>query len=615
MSSDDDDECSVFSDSCFNDSLSSPEDSGNDDDDEEEEEEEEEDREAVCVSECVNDTLGQTVSSGIVPDALNDEDSETLIDASTHLPVHRPTPVGALSESSADEDNTLWEKYNELLQMSPSQYFTNPPFTPEQEPMIVETDHQYKECVLQVWDTMLEHCAQQSCPQTTLSRTSSEEELRSIFGMEDTDEELDDDVFEPQTPPCPPPPITEPQTPPCPPPPIPEPQTPPCPSPPITEPQTPPCPPPPIPEPQIPTCPPPSIPEPATVNFGYQALPYDGSSLYEVQQTSQQLHYGHSVDGSSTFSSVGAESCYHTQTFTQRSNFSLSHSTAGGCSTLPFAAAESRYHTQTFAQTCYHTQAFMQSDSSHYTVGDYSTRSFPEAESHCNTQRLVQGSSFNSSRSTVGGCSAVPVVGAESHYHTQTLEQSGNFNWYYSALGGCSIRPPVEGESHCHTQPFGQAGNFNWSHGTVHDGRTTAVHDADIPQGIAALPQPALSESGAQTHETVVKRSRPAPLTLTPADASKPAKPSPLQLCGGRNDTVTTPPPAPGPSTAEAKEMWDEYAANRCTFPEYFIYPPFTPEQENGIVSIDHPFKDYVMQCWQDRIHSSTVGWLEDLVN
>ena len=105
VSSDDDDECSVFSDSCLNDSLSSPEDSGSDDgDDDDEEEEEEEDREAVCVAKCISDTLGQTVSSGIVPDALNDE---VLIEASTHLPVHHPTTVGAPSESPADEDKYI----------------------------------------------------------------------------------------------------------------------------------------------------------------------------------------------------------------------------------------------------------------------------------------------------------------------------------------------------------------------------------------------------------------------------------------------------------------------------------------------------------------------------
>ena len=52
------------------------------------------------------------------------------------------------------------------------------------------TNHPYKDYVLQSWDTLLESCVQQNLPQEagTLSRTSSEE-LRSIFGIEDTDKE------------------------------------------------------------------------------------------------------------------------------------------------------------------------------------------------------------------------------------------------------------------------------------------------------------------------------------------------------------------------------------------------------------------------------------------
>ena len=61
--------------------------------------------------------------------------------------------------------------------------------------------------------------------------------------------------------------------------------------------------------------------------------------------------------------------------------------------------------------------------------------------------------------------------------------------------------------------------------------------------------------------------------------------------------------------------MWSEYTANCSTAPEYFLYPPFTPEQEEWIVNIDHPFKDYVLETWQDSIHSSIRAWLEDLVS
>jgi hypothetical protein len=79
--------------------------------------------------------------------------------------------------------------------------------------------------------------------------------------------------------------------------------------------------------------------------------------------------------------------------------------------------------------------------------------------------------------------------------------------------------------------------------------------------------------------------------------------------------TPNTPPPPPGPSTAEKEQMWNNYVANRSTAPEYFLYPPFTPEQEEWIVQFDHPFKEYVLQTWQTGIHSSMQGWLEDLVN
>ena len=105
--------------------------------------------------------------------------------------------------------------------------------------------------------------------------------------------------------------------------------------------------------------------------------------------------------------------------------------------------------------------------------------------------------------------------------------------------------------------------------------------------------------------------------TFQPAESNffcctKPA-PLTLSLAGDDSDIPTTPPP--GPSTTEAEEMWKEYTKNRSTAPEYFLFPPFTPEQEEWIVATNHPFKEYVLQTWQSSIHSSVQGWLEDLVN
>ena len=101
------------------------------------------------------------------------------------------------------------------------------------------------------------------------------------------------------------------------------------------------------------------------------------------------------------------------------------------------------------------------------------------------------------------------------------------------------------------------------------------------------------------TETNFVCCTKPAPLTLS--------------LSGDDSDIPATPPP--GPSTTEAEEMWKEYTKNRSTAPEYFLFPPFTPEQEEWIVATNHPFKEYVLQTWQSSIYSSVQGWLEDLVN
>ena len=110
-------------------------------------------------------------------------------------------------------------------------------------------------------------------------------------------------------------------------------------------------------------------------------------------------------------------------------------------------------------------------------------------------------------------------------------------------------------------------------------------------------------------------------ITFKPAETNfvrYTTKPAPLTLSlpGDDSHIPTTPPP--GPSTVkdiDAEEMWKEYAKNRSTAPEYFLFPPFTPEQEEWIVATNHPFKEYVLQTWQTSIHSSVQGWLEDLVN
>jgi hypothetical protein len=103
--------------------------------------------------------------------------------------------------------------------------------------------------------------------------------------------------------------------------------------------------------------------------------------------------------------------------------------------------------------------------------------------------------------------------------------------------------------------------------------------------------------------ESTSRDSKLPPIQLTPP-SSRGRRPAPLILSLGDDKPPSPPlPPPPGPSTAE--RMWTEYAANRCTSPEYFLYPPFTPEQEQWIVQVGHPFKDYVLQTWQDQIHSS----------
>ena len=89
-----------------------------------------------------------------------------------------------------------------------------------------------------------------------------------------------------------------------------------------------------------------------------------------------------------------------------------------------------------------------------------------------------------------------------------------------------------------------------------------------------------------------------------------------LPLAEDDPSTSDTHPPAPSPpTTTEAERKWREYIANRSTTPEYFLFPQFTLEQEEWIMRVNHPFKEYVLQTWQNKVHASMYCWLEDLVN
>ena len=92
---------------------------------------------------------------------------------------HLPTCVPTLSSTAE-----VMPQFNGV----PPSYLI---LTAKEEQQIVATNHPYKDSVLKSWDTLLESCVQQNLPQEALSRTSSEEELRSIFGIEDSDKEED----------------------------------------------------------------------------------------------------------------------------------------------------------------------------------------------------------------------------------------------------------------------------------------------------------------------------------------------------------------------------------------------------------------------------------------
>lgn len=180
---------------------------------------------------------------------------------------------------------------------------------------------------------------------------------------------------------------------------------------------------------------------------------------------------------------------------------------------------------------------------------------------------------------------------------------------------GCSTPPLLETNCVRTAQPLVAVVQFDFPSNTVGCSlpQLESTKTDCSPPTSAKLPPLTLSPKS-DSKGTPSTGSKPPPLTLTPLSSGG-SKPAPLTLSLTPEDDSNTPPSTPGPSTTEADQMWNEYAANCSTAPEYFLFPPFTPEQEEWIVEINHPFKEYVLQTWQAKLHSSMQGWLEDLVN
>ena len=114
-----------------------------------------------------------------------------------------------------------------------------------------------------------------------------------------------------------------------------------------------------------------------------------------------------------------------------------------------------------------------------------------------------------------------------------------------------------------------------------------------------------------------------APCKLSGCMSNSSRRPPPLTLCletpentpltGVESESKCTP-SSPATSKVKLESMWEEYKANRLDSPPYFLYPPFTPEEEQWITEVNHPFKHYVYECWQENLHKSMQGWLEDFV-
>ena len=174
--------------SSVSDTVFSTSDNENDDNDEEEELSEAEKRgvdkeESETVSDdiitrCVG-ALSFTSNDNQTDDT--DEEISTQIKSCEFRPIHPSTPTCPVNPAY------LPFTYSYSTNAS-ANCFMKPPFTVEEERWIVKTDnHPFKDYVLQCWEDMLQSALQQCAPQQhpSMSRTSSEEELTSIFENDD----------------------------------------------------------------------------------------------------------------------------------------------------------------------------------------------------------------------------------------------------------------------------------------------------------------------------------------------------------------------------------------------------------------------------------------------
>ena len=161
------------------------------DDDEEEEEEELSEAEKRGVdkeeSETVSDDITTSCVGGLSSTSNDnqtddtDEEIATQIKSCEFRPIHPSTPTCPVNPAY------LPFTYSYSTNAS-ADCFMKPPFTVEEERWIVKTDnHPFKDYVLQCWEDMLQSALQQCAPQqhSSMSRTSSEEELTSIFENDD----------------------------------------------------------------------------------------------------------------------------------------------------------------------------------------------------------------------------------------------------------------------------------------------------------------------------------------------------------------------------------------------------------------------------------------------
>ena len=627
--------------------------------------------------ESTSNLVYHSVSSGISADcSLNELTSLLRTTSEEELSeIHGETDSGAGGAQFQPMDPprlTSIPTSTNVVEVTPN-IFMIPPFTEQQERFIIASNHPSKEMVLQKWDMMLKSCLDQFSPQepVTMSRTSSEEELRSIFGLVDEDNE-------PQTPPCPPPPST------------------------TGDPslhhitlgeEVRRC------IPQQSCCKPhavnPSAPRPVKAASAFRPVQPRVETTKHLnfapaatKEASQPSFDPHSVEPPLAMPSLAA-SIYPTAPVESNRHFNFAPITKEVSqpsfdlqrvepSTLPLAMpslAASSYPTSlgegnghfNFAPVA--KEASQPSFDSHSvelsmpplampslaassyltTLGESNSQfnfapatkevSQPHFNQHSSVEPSMPPLAASSYATSIGEsnrhfnfapeatqqpcCYPYTVdsslMGAASFHHTQSLGETNRHfapdakvitgqPWY---AAGYSSMPQVDP-----TQSLGESnGNFNFAPEAV-DGLSLPhpVKTSRLPV-FANLPEVAEPSLAASTVVSEPKDagSKPPPLTLTPPSSRRGTKPALLTLSQpGGGESATTPPPPPGPSTAEAKQMWSEYAANRSTAPEYFLYPPFTPEQEEWIVRIDHPFKEYVLQTW---FHSSTQGWLGHFVN